>query len=297
MQNRMYRKLLSRRIWHRVYLERLGEPFCYNFVAIPVMLFGSYRQRIAYDLIPRQPYACGMELASRIAKKYGVTEVIAIEFGVAAGQGLLNLVDIAEHLTSETDIAFRIVGFDAGNGMPAPCDYRDHPELYKAGDYPMYDAKSLQERLPSNAALYIGDVRETVPRFLASLGSEARIGFISVDLDYYSSTANALNVLLHDERHYLPQVVCYFDDIGSIDHNPFCGERLAIEEFNTRHHHRKLAQLSQLRHSRVFQRAPWIDQMFFAHVFDSQYRHPDRLATRKPKAAILRNPYIDLEMT
>lgn len=293
MRNQLYRKLFLPRIWRRIYLERLGEPFLYNLATIPVLLFGSYRQRIAYDLVPRQPYAYGMEFASRIAEKFQLTNIIAMEFGVAGGQGLLNLVDIAEHLMRETNVTFRIVGFDAGTGMPIPQDVRDHPELYKAGDYPMYDVDALRRKLPDHAQLYLGDVRETVPRFLASLEVGQHIGFVVIDLDYYSSTAAALHVLLADERHYAPFVPMYFDDVGSMYHHHFGGELLAIDEFNAGHHPRKLARLEQLRHRRIFKHAPWIDQMYLAHILDSSHRAPERLMARKPMAAMLRNPYID----
>jgi hypothetical protein len=52
----------------------------------------------------------------------------AAEFGVANGAGLLNMCEIAARVTRETGVGFRIVGFDAGTGLPQPIDYRDHPE-------------------------------------------------------------------------------------------------------------------------------------------------------------------------
>src|SRR3954462_5615339 len=47
------------------------------------------------------------------------------ELGVGSGTGLLNLCEIAARVTAETGVAFELVGFDTGRGMPRPRDYRD----------------------------------------------------------------------------------------------------------------------------------------------------------------------------
>ena len=44
------------------------------------------------------------------------------EFGVASGDGLVNLADLAELVTSETGVAIRVLGFDDGDGVPARPD-------------------------------------------------------------------------------------------------------------------------------------------------------------------------------
>ena len=96
MQNKLYKKIFEGRIWKRMYLERLGEPFIYNLISLFVLLFGSCRRKIAYDLVPRQPYACGIDLSCQIAQQYGIKKLVVIEFGVAAGGGLLNMVSITD---------------------------------------------------------------------------------------------------------------------------------------------------------------------------------------------------------
>lgn len=53
----MLKKFLSLRIWNRIYLERLGEPFIYNIVSLFYLFFGNFIKKIKYDLVPRQPYA------------------------------------------------------------------------------------------------------------------------------------------------------------------------------------------------------------------------------------------------
>lgn len=291
MQNKLYRKLLRRRIWKRIYLERLGEPLFYNVAALGVLLFGTYQQKIRYDLVPRQPYAFGLDLACRIAKKEGVTHLVAMEFGVAAGAGLLNMAGIARRLQQATGITLRVVGFDTGMGMPRAVDFRDHPEMYREGDFPPSTTAALQSRLPQHAELRIGRAQEQVRIFLRDLAPEYRVGFISMDLDYYSSTKESLAVLTEHVDRYLSIVPMYFDDVSETGHNPFCGERLAINEFNAESERRKIAKLDQLQHQRIFKHAPWIDQMYGAYILDHPFRSPTMVHPRRQR--VLDNPYLE----
>ena len=75
--------------------------------------------------------------------------------------------------------------------MPELLDFRDLPHVWGKGFYRM-DVAALQARLTS-AKLFLGDVAETVLKFL---GSDAKfpLGFVAFDLDYYSSTAQALTI-------------------------------------------------------------------------------------------------------
>ena len=68
----MWKKLLQPRIWRRIYLERLGEPFLYNITSILVLIFGSFIKKIDYDLVPRQPYAFGLKTAFIEAKSIDI---------------------------------------------------------------------------------------------------------------------------------------------------------------------------------------------------------------------------------
>ena len=91
----MWRKLLSKRIWGRIYLERLGEPLLYNLASLFVLFFGDIVKKIDYDLVPRQPYAFGLNEAFKRAQAQSVGKILIVEFGVAAGAGLFNLSKIA----------------------------------------------------------------------------------------------------------------------------------------------------------------------------------------------------------
>lgn len=284
-------KLTKGAIWKRLLRERLSEPLHLNAISAAVAMFGDFRSKVDFDLVVRPQHAYCLLTAADQAKKYGYTKVTALEFGVANGAGLQNMCAIAEQVTKATGIEFEIVGFDTGKGMPDPIDYRDHPEAYQPGWFPMQEPDKLRAALPPNAHLIIGDVAETAPAFLKTLTPEAPIGFMSLDVDYYSSSVDALRVLAGRPELYLPVVGFYADDINFIEHNKWSGELLAIEEFNEAHTFRKIAPHQFLRESRIFQRAKWIGHIFILHVLD----HPRRATVLKGgEVLVLSNPYLNL---
>jgi hypothetical protein len=290
--NSLWRKLAEPRIWRRIYIERLGEPLIYNIAAMLVAAFGTTRQKIAYDLILRHPYAFCIQEAADLAKSHGIAKLTLIEFGVASGAGLLNLCLIADKVAKETGVQFEIVGFDSGEGMPPPRDYRDHPEKYFTGDFPVTDKAALHAKLPSNARIIYGDIKKTLADFNAQV--KAPIGVVCVDVDYYWSARESLDVLLFEPHQYLPRVYMYFDDVQDIDDNKFCGELCAIEEFNADPSHplRRLAPANFLSELRIFKRAIWHKQIYLAHVFDHEFRSPQYIQRHRKGVSVLTNPYI-----
>lgn len=276
-------RLTKSHIWRRIGIERIGEPVHFNIASALVALFGTFRARVAFDLVMRHPLAFGLLQAADWATECGISQITAIELGVANGAGLMNMCTIAAKVSKVTGVRFDIVGFDTGKGMPPPKDFRDHPEFYGHGDFPMENRAALQNRLPENATIVIGEVADTIRPFLEGC---ATIGFISVDLDYYHSTLEALQLLDAPPDKYLPWVVMYFDDVEYDRHNPFCGELAAIEEFNNGHSTRKIAKFNLLRQRRIFQRATWIEHMYIAHVFDHAFRSRERKQKR-----VLDNPF------
>ena len=253
------------------------------------MIFGSFRLKEAFDLVLRSQHAYGLLKAADDAKKNGKERVSVIEFGVANGAGLFNIQLIAKRITKITGIYFDIYGFDTGEGMPPPTSYKDHPDIYAEGDFPM-DFEKLQNSLDSNTKLVIGPIKETMPKFLEQDFKSSPIGFISIDVDYYSSSVESLKVLEKESTAYLPRVTIYLDDLQDDSHNTWCGELAAINEFTQDHEYRKIERHTFLRGYRIFKNARWIDHMFFAHILD----HPNRVdpALNKSKKAILNNPYI-----
>jgi len=274
----LLRKLTSQRTArYRILRERLTEPLHMNLASLCMAAFGSFRAKVACDVVNRPHYAYGLLAAADQAKEAGLAAITAVEFGVAAGEGLLNLCKLARCVTSATGVHINLVGFDTGTGMPPPIDYRDHPEEFQASDYPM-DHKKLSERLPSNCQLILGPIGETVPRYReTSLSRKAPLGFAAIDVDYYSSAREALNLLTDaDAAKYLFLPVLYFDDIVLANYSDWTGELLAINEFNAENQKRKIQQYRFLRSRRLFKNARWIDQIYLLHLFD----HPQLRITR-----------------
>ncbi|HEY0794106.1 MAG TPA: hypothetical protein VGD78_23800 [Chthoniobacterales bacterium] len=223
-------------------------------------------RRIRWDLVMRPNYAYGVYNAALQARALGLKSISAIEFGVATGNGLLALEKTAELVAKNTGVNCQVYGFDTGSGMPPPKDYRDLPYVWREGFFRM-DVAALRSRL-RHATMVLGDLAETVPNFLAQY-RPAPVGFISFDVDYYSSTVSALQLLEGSHDFFLPRVICYFDDMIGSDwemHSRFAGELLAIDEFNATHHDLKIAKIYGLAQKRRL-KALWNEQMFAHHRF------------------------------
>jgi hypothetical protein len=283
------RRLLQKEKLTSVFVERLTEPLHLNVLAMFVAAFGRYRTKVAFDLVVRQQYAFPILYAADVARRYGYKRLTLVELGVANGAGLLNMCRIAERTSKATGIEFRIVGFDSGKGMPPALDYRDLPEHFQQGDFPMTDLAGLERALPANTDLVIGDVAETAAAFIREMAADAPLGFVAVDVDYYSAAKAALTILTGPAENYLPIVPVYLDDIGVLGSNPWTGELLAISEFNAENPMRKIAPFTLLRSRRIFKNPQWIDRMFAAHIHDHSYRSPTH---RRATQRVLGNEYL-----
>ena len=104
----MWNKILLARIWKRIYIERLCEPILYNVVSLFIFIFGNFVKKIEYDLVPRCPYAFGVNLAFAEATKQNTKKILIIEFGVASGAGLFNLAYIAKRLSKIYNIDYDV---------------------------------------------------------------------------------------------------------------------------------------------------------------------------------------------
>lgn len=227
----------------------------------------------------RPHFTWGVLHAAHLARAIGVPRISVIEFGVAGGNGLVSLERIAEHVESVVGVGIDVYGFDTGTGLPKPSDYRDLPNLWRESAFSM-DVARLTDRL-KKTRLILGRVEDTIGDFVAS--GPAPVGFISFDLDYYSSTVGALTLLASQYAILLPRVHCYFDDIMAFTYSEFTGERLAIVEFNAKHKGRKLAPIHGLRYyvPPAYAHASWTEQFYLAHFFDHElYNHHDGLQRR-----------------
>ena len=254
----------------------------YLLRACHAQIFGSDRDREKLALLARPPYAYGMMRAAEWARKYGKRQVTVGEFGVASGGGLLNLIELASRLGPEMDVQFHVYGFDAGAGLPSPCGPKDHPEIWKAGNFPMNNREELTRRIQGRAEMFWGDIRVTVDRFLNILTPDAPLGFVSIDVDYYSAAMAALRCLDGPPEIYTPGVSIYFDDIEFFTNCEWAGELGAIREFNEEHEQRKIGLDRSLPSPERIPFLKWYPRMFVGQILD----HPERQAVASNVAPV-----------
>jgi hypothetical protein len=232
----------------------------------------DFREMESHGLVPRASYAYGILRAADLARFLGMTRATVCEFGVATGNGLLNMVKLADLVHAKTGVQIRVVGLDTGEGLPAIDGYKDHPELWSVGDFAMTNKEDLRRRVDGRAELIFGDIKDTVAGFVASLDKSAPLGFISVDVDIYSGAKSALISLLGKPELYTPAVSIYCDDVRFFFANRWCGELRAIEEFNDENPMRKIDQDRSLPGYRPALHDPWYQSMFVCHILDHELR-------------------------
>ena len=224
-----------------------------------------FRKIVKERALHRPHYVWGALQGVNLAKALGLKQVSLIEFGVAGGNGLVALENVAETLQGAFGVNIDIHGFDAVGGMPKAKDHRDLPNLWREGFYPMGREK-LEQRL-KRTRLHLGLVEETVPAFIES--NPAPVAFIAFDLCFYSSTVKAFQIFEADQSLLLPRVHCFFRNTLGRSFGDFNGERLAMSEFNAAHEMRKLSQMYGLRHF-LGDVGRWVDQYYMAHIFDHE---------------------------
>jgi len=214
----------------------------------------------------RRPYAWGILQGVNLAHALGIGRVSILEFGVAGGNGQVEMERIAAEVEKLFDVQIDIYGFDTGVGLPGPMDYRDVPNLCSQGLYCM-DQERLRSRL-RKSQLILGNIKDTISDFVRS--GPSPIAFIACDLVLYTSTVEALRILEADERALLPRIYCYFDDVLGFTYGDCNGERLAIHEFNLAHHLRNVSPVYGLKYylpTRFFNEM-WLEKFWIAHIFD-----------------------------
>lgn len=224
----------------------------------------SIRSKLEWDAVARPHYLMGILQGADQARAEGINEICVIEFGVAAGNGLLEMQKYAAEVEKTTGIGITVYGFDNGKGLPQLCgDYRDHPDQWMPLDYPMNE-ELLRSKLSDKTKLYIGNVADTLQQFVEN-DQIAPAGFISFDLDLYSSTKEAFKVLTLPRKRLLRRTPLYFDDIDFFFNHKYAGELLAIEEFNSENEGIKIDIWRGLSKNRIFPENFWIDRMYVAH--------------------------------
>ncbi len=227
--------------------------------------------KLAIQAVERPHYAWCMMRAAALGKALGHSQIAAIEFGVAGGNGLAFMSDYASHVKAVTGVEVVCYGFDTGEGMPDPEGARDLPYWFAAQQYRM-DVDALKRRLPG-AHIVLGNIRDRIEGFLEEFAPPP-IGAIFNDTDYWSSTRESFRLFdfaAEHPDHFLPRQFLYFDDIigSAIEmYGPYNGQLAAIEEFNSRQEDVKIHRNQNLLPSTHMS---WRWQIYYAHLFT----HPD----------------------
>ena len=112
-----------------------------------------FRSKLMHDLLPYSNYAYGLFHAAELARRLDVERITAIEFGVAGGNGLLAMETHAKQVEELSGVIVDIFGFDTGEGLTLPQDFRDMPYRFKSESYKM-NIPALRARL-KKANLYL----------------------------------------------------------------------------------------------------------------------------------------------
>ncbi len=124
--------------------------------------------------------------------------------------------------------------FDSFAGLPAALDERDRSPYWKPGDFAF--SEDYIRRLIRRNRFDLGRVHFVRGFFEQSLTPELREqlraappAFVTIDVDYYSSTVTVLDFI----KPLLASGTCvYFDDLGAFDCHPGFGQLRALLEFN-----------------------------------------------------------------
>jgi len=195
----------------------------------------------------------------------GYKEISVAEFGVAGGVTLLIVCEYAKRIERETGVGIRVFGFDTGQGLPELEGERDLPYWFRPTQYAM-DVPKLENKL-KNAELILGNVRDTVAIFFSN-SKRPPLGVIFNDLDFFSSTRDALKIFDTEPTNFLPRLFMYLDDvIGNPEamYGPFNGQLLANDEFNKEHPYVKIHLNQNLL---PFSYLWWRYQIYYVHVFN-----------------------------
>jgi len=251
-------------------IERLLlDPYPHRTIYLALVkglkLYG-YERRVLLGAVDRPHYAHCLYQGASLAKRLGIPRISVLEFGVARGKGLLALEHHAGEISRCLGIGVDVYGFDTGEGLPPPEDYRDLPYYWQSGFYKM-DQPRLMARLHS-AKVVLGDLRETGRTFVADY-APAPIAAVMVDVDYYYSAVAVLNMFrAMPDQYILPRVFFYFDDIRGTDvhlYSDHTGERLAIREFNDTEPERKFSPAYYLLTRQIVH--PWCHSIYVLHNF------------------------------
>ena len=184
-----------------------------------------YFQLILKGIIPRPQYALGLFLSASLASQIGYKKISVIEFGCWECEGLIDLEHYACEIEKIFKIEIEIYGFEGGEGLPPPTDYRDR--LYQFSEGEMKSSTNIYRDKLKKSKIICGEFEKTIPQFIKEK-KFAPIASLFNDADYFSSTKISLEIL--NQENILPKIFLYFDDLNFSSSST--GELGAINDFN-----------------------------------------------------------------
>lgn len=239
-----------------------------KFLSRKFNLFGFLTQLDIESL--ETPYLAYCMLNAAIqAKGLGIMRISAIEFGVCSGASLTNIEKYSKEIEKLTGVSFSIYGFDIISGLPKSSNnYKDQVYFWHQGAFKT-DLEKLRKNVKTST-LVIGDIKDTVKTFFDDYAPPP-IGFISFDLDYYTSTLAAFEIFNFSQSNYLPRVECYMDDVSSFNELSACkgtGVLRAIEDFNEEKNSNKKIYKKELVSQFRRYKEPWNEKIYVFHNFE-----------------------------
>ena len=216
-----------------------------------------------------KPYLAYCMLNAAIqAKGLGIMKISAIEFGVCSGASLTYIEKYSKEIEKLTGVSFNTYGFDMISGLPeTSINYKNQLYFWPQGAFKT-DLEKLRNNIKTST-LVIGDIKDTVKTFFDDYKPPV-IGFISFDLDYYTSTLSAFEIFNFPQSNYLPRVECYMDDVSSFNElsaSKGTGVLRAIEEFNERENNKKIYKKELVSQFRRFKEY-WNEKIYVFHYFN-----------------------------
>ena len=196
-------------------------------------------------VLPRPNYALCILLAAQQAKELGYKSFKILEFGCNNFDGIVDIEHFVNDIKEFLDIDCEIFGFTLKTGLPK-YNVNPYDRLYRWSPGEMGLINNDNYKNIKSAKIYFGDVKKTVLEFKKKYKKtfkDSPIGFCIFDLDYYTSTKSALNILNMNPNFYLPRTHLYFDDHSWS--SLYEGERKAVMEFNKKNKN-KISDIGEL---------------------------------------------------
>lgn len=214
----------------------------------------NFIKLLKLGILPRPHYALGALLAADQASFFGYKKFTLIEFGCWNNEGLVDLNHWCSIIKKLYKIDYQIYGFDSGKGLPSSNHKRDVKYKWSNSDYKINKYYNISKI--KNIKLIVGNVKKTIKEFIKIKFDQEPVGFISFDMDYFTSTTDSFKIFKASQKNFIPRPILYFDDF--VLTSEFEGEYLAINNFNKKNKDCKISSIGELAEQMSIYWKKWI---------------------------------------